>query len=85
VAPDVLLSDYPWWGQKLAFFTPQEKGGIFPMTISMQTIRDLLAVLLYVALLGGQMYLWGWWQKRGTKPSTELVTSDYGRPLVKRA
>jgi hypothetical protein len=83
--PDVLLSDYPWLGVRLGFLLPQEKGGWFPMTISMQTIRDLLAVLLYVALLGGQMYLWAWWQKRGTKPSTELVTSDYGRPLVKRA
>jgi hypothetical protein len=83
--PDVLLSDYPWWGQSLSFFNPMEKGGWFPMTISMQTVRDLLAVLLYVALLGGQMYLWSWWQKRGTRPSTEIVTSDYGRPLVKRA
>jgi hypothetical protein len=31
------------------------------------------------------MWLWAWWQKRDKKPSTELVTSDYGRPLVKRA
>jgi hypothetical protein len=83
--PDVLLAEYPWWGVKLGFFLPQDKGGAFPMTISMQTIRDLLAVGIYVILLGGQMWLWGWWQKRGTKPSTELVTSDYGRPLVKRA
>jgi hypothetical protein len=83
--PDVLLAEYPWFGFKLGFFLPQDKGGAFPMTVSMQTIRDLLAVAIYVVLLGGQMWLWGWWQKRGTKPSTELVTSDYGRPLVKRA
>jgi hypothetical protein len=83
--PDVFLADYPWFGVQLAFFQPQEKGGWFPMTISMQTIRDLLAVAIYVGLLGGQMWLWAWWQKRGTKPSTELVTSDYGRPLVKKA
>ena len=83
--PDVLLAEYPWLGVKLGFLLPQDKGGAFPMTISMQTLRDLLAVVLYIILLGGQMWLWGWWQKRGTKPSTELVTSDYGRPLVKRA
>jgi hypothetical protein len=83
--PDVLLADYPFWGFQLSFLSPQEKGGAFPMTISMQTIRDLLAVLIYVGLLGGQMWLWAWWQKRDKKPSTELVTSDYGRPLVKRA
>jgi hypothetical protein len=83
--PDVLLADYPFWGFKLGFLTPQSEGGAFPMTISMQTIRDLLAVLIYVGLLGGQMWLWGWWQKRGKQPSTGLVTSDYGRPLVKKA
>ena len=83
--PDVLLSEYPFWGVRLSFLAPQEKGGGFPMTISMQTIRDLLAVHIYVALLAGQMWLWAWWQKRDKKPSTELVTSDYGRPLVKRA
>jgi hypothetical protein len=83
--PDVFLAEYPFWGVKLAFFTPQEKGGWFPMTISMQTIRDLLAVGIYVGLLAGQIWLWSWWQKRDQQASTELVTSDYGRPLVKRA
>lgn len=87
--PDVLLADYPLWGGEdgftLGFLTPQEDGGAFPMTISMSTVRDLIAVLIYVGLLGGQMWLWAWWQKRGKKPSTEIVTSDYGRPLVKKA
>lgn len=80
--PDVLAADYiPGMG----FLMPQEKGGSFPMTISMQALRDIVVVVLYVALLGGQMWLFSWWQKRGSKPTTDLVTSEYGRPLVKKA
>jgi hypothetical protein len=62
-------------------------GSWFPMTISYQTLRDLIAVGIYVVFLGVQMYLWSWWQKRGTKAaatSSDLVTSDYGRPLVRK-
>jgi len=64
-----------------------QDGAWFPMTISYQTLRDLIAVGMYVVFLGVQMWAWTWWQKRGTKTaaaSKELVTSDYGRPLVKK-
>jgi hypothetical protein len=30
------------------------------------------------------IFLWSFWQKRGTKKSTELATSTYGRPLVRK-
>jgi hypothetical protein len=84
--PDVLLSDYQiWGGTPFGFLNPQEKGGFFPVTVDMQRVRDVIVVLIYVGLLAGQIWLWAWWQKRDRKPSTELVTSDYGRPLVKRA
>lgn len=68
---------------------PVAQGGAwFPMTISYQTLRDLIAVGMYVVFLGVQMYLWSWWQKRGTKvaaaATTEIATSDYGRPLVRK-
>jgi hypothetical protein len=84
--PDILLADYEWaGGLRLAFFLPQEAGGWFPFTINMQHVRDVLVVVLYVALLGGNVYLWAKWQNRGAEePSTEVVTSDYGRPLVKK-
>ena len=68
----------------LGFLTPQEKGGSFPMTISMQTIRDLIVVGIYVVLLGGQIALWAVWQGRGATKA-EVVTSEYGRPLVRKA
>jgi len=84
--PDVLVSEYPIFGDfRLGFLAPMDKGGWFPVTLDMQRVRDVIVVLIYVGLLAGQMWLWGWWQKRGTRPSTELVTSEYGRPLVKRA
>lgn len=84
--PDAFLFDYPFWGVKLAFFKPQDQGGWFPMTVSMQTLRDLLAVLIYIGLLGFNMWLWGWWQNRDKQKAGAVVaTSDYGRPLVKKA
>ncbi len=80
---DALLSDQLWGQGK--FLTPQALGGWFPMTITMQVVRDLLVVGLYVALLAGQIALWAYWQGRGEKKTTEVVVSDYGRPLVKQS
>jgi hypothetical protein len=65
---------------------PSVDGGWLPMTITYQTVRDLLVVGLYIAFLAGQIALWAYWQGRGAKKSaTDLVTSDFGRPLVKKA
>lgn len=81
--PDVLMSEYWDVAPINSLFVPQDKGGPFPVTFTMQTLRDLVVVLIYVAFLGGQMWLWAYWQKRGEKKTTEVATSDYGRPLVK--
>jgi hypothetical protein len=78
--PDVSVGTY---FPALSFLEPQANGGNLPLTITMLTLRDLIVVLLHVAFLGFQIYLWAWWQKRGTQPSKEIATSDYGRPLVK--
>ena len=41
---------------------------------------------IYVFFVGLNVFMWGWWQKRGKKvASTEVATSTYGRPLVKKA
>ncbi len=95
VVPDMWLkmadNEFKWRPDNLFvgpmdIFEPVSKGGAwFPIIVSYQTLRDLIVVGIYVALLGAQMSVWAWWQKRGTKPSTEIVTSDYGRPLVKKA
>lgn len=85
--PDALLFEYEWpGGLTLGFFEPAATGGWFPVTINMLHIRDIIAVLIYVAFLGGQIALWAWWQQRGTKDTKaiDLTTSDFGRPLVRK-
>lgn len=71
------------WGD---FLKAKSKGGSFPFEINYLQIGDMLVVGIYGFFLGLQIYLWGWWQKRGKAvKSTELAMSTYGRPLVKKA
>ncbi|HEY6533047.1 MAG TPA: hypothetical protein VIY72_12120 [Acidimicrobiales bacterium] len=67
---------------------PQALGGNFPMTITYQTIRDLIAVGIYVVFLAAQVAMWVWWQNRGKRAekatAVTVVESDYGRPLVRK-
>ena len=61
-------------------------GGRGRITITAETIRDVIAALLYIVFLVGQVVGWLWWQRRGKKPAApaELPTSAYGRPLVRK-
>jgi hypothetical protein len=86
-------NELQWRPDKLLFgpgaiLKPQAQGGWFPMTLSYQTLRDLIAVLIYVIFLGGQMFLWAYWQNRGKRAdaavSTAVVESEFGRPLVRK-
>ena len=65
----------------------QKSGGWNPVTLNYQIIRDIIAVGLYVVFLAGNMYLFAWWQNRGKRAAAvpAVVTSDYGRPLVKKS
>lgn len=80
-----------WQSNKLllgpgGIFESQANGGWFPFDINYLQVGDALVVLIYGFFLGLQIWMWSWWQKRGTKaPTTELATSTYGRPLVKKA
>jgi len=83
-----------WRPDKLLFgpgdvIKPQAFGGWFPVTVSYQTIRDIIAVLIYVVFLGAQIALWVWWQKRDKRAAAAstvaVATSDYGRPLVRKS
>ena len=83
-----------WRPDKLVYgpfniLQPQATDGWLPVTITYQTIRDIIAVLIYVVFLVVQVGLWIWWQNRGKRAeaaskASELVTSDYGRPLVRK-
>jgi hypothetical protein len=60
----------------------------FPIQVSARAVRDIIAVLIYVAFLAGQMWIWAWWQNRGERAAAAKAiepTSTYGRPLMKRA
>ena len=80
-----------WRSDKKVFgpgdiFQAQSLGGNFPFEISYLQVGDAITAGMYIFFLGLQIYLFSWWQKRGkAKPSTDLATSTYGRPLVKKA
>jgi hypothetical protein len=64
---------------------PQEFGGWLPLTLQYEVLRDTVVVLLHVLYFGMVIFVWRWWQQRGKTVSTEVATSTYGRPLVKKA
>ncbi|MDO8391143.1 MAG: hypothetical protein Q7V57_11695 [Actinomycetota bacterium] len=64
---------------------PKALGGPFPFTMSYEAIRDIVVVVIHLWYFGLMIFLWHVWQKRGdAKPSTEVATSTFGRPLVKK-
>ena len=82
--------DLGWNRAKLVFgpggiLKPQAEGGWFPMTLQYEAIRDVIVVLLHAIYFGLIIWVWKWWQTRGDQPTTEIATSTYGRPLVKKA
>lgn len=84
--------DKIWFGPGGSITTPITGWSLstpwFPMVISAQIFRDIIATGIYVVLLGGQMWMWSWWQKRGIRAEAQKAiepTTAYGRPLMKRA
>jgi hypothetical protein len=59
-------------------------GGRGKIIVNYQAVRDIVAATLYIVFLGGQIWLWSVWQKRGrTKPQVE-VSSAFGRPVMRK-
>lgn len=65
----------------------QKNGGWFPLTITYQTVRDILVVGIYVMALAFQIWIFAWWQNRAKRAAAvpAITTSDYGRPLVRKS
>ncbi|MGI8807600.1 MAG: hypothetical protein ACR2KK_07125 [Acidimicrobiales bacterium] len=65
----------------------KDLGGTGRILINYQAIRDIIASVIYIVLLGGQMYLWSVWQKRGRKKPGEVeeARSRFGRPVLRKA
>jgi hypothetical protein len=59
--------------------------GFFPFDINYLQVGDAIVGGIYVFFLGMQIYMFGWWQKRGKTTSTAVATSAFGRPLVKKS
>ena len=81
--------DLGWRKDKLVYglfniLKPDTVGGSFPITISYEVIRDIIVVVIHVYYIGLMIYLFSWWQKRGEVVKKEIVTSTYGRPLVRK-
>jgi hypothetical protein len=70
------------WGQKA-----KNLGGSGRIIINYQAIRDIIASVIYIVFLSGQVYLWSVWQKRGRrKPGdVEEARSRFGRPVLRKA
>jgi formate hydrogenlyase subunit 3/multisubunit Na+/H+ antiporter MnhD subunit len=70
------------WGNEA-----KDLGGTGRILINYQAIRDIVATVIYVVGLGGQMYLWSVWQKRGRKKpgDVEEARSRFGRPVLRKA
>jgi len=65
---------------------PQSMGGWNPITLQYEAVRDIVVVVIHAVWFGVIIFLWSWWQKRGqTASTTEIETSTFGRPLVKKA
>lgn len=83
-------NELSWRADRIVFgpgniVQPQSQGGWFPFDITYRTISDSIASVFYVIFLGAQIWLWSRWQNRDkTGASTDVVTSTYGRPLVKQ-
>ncbi|WP_162942335.1 hypothetical protein [Desertimonas flava] len=69
------------------FLKPTALGGFWnPITLQYEAVRDIVVVLIHVVYFGLIIFIWKWWQSRGeTKPSTEVATSTFGRPLVRKS
>src|SRR5688500_12872698 len=87
----LLYADTELQWRKDAFFDPFGKGGLFPwergqITFPKEALRDIIATGIYGVALVAHAKAWLWWQRRGqAKPSTDLDTSAFGRPLVRKA
>ena len=92
VVPDRWLAwadnELRWRPDKLLFgpgeiLKPRAEGGWLPFTITWQTVRDIIATLIYGVMLTANAAGFVLWQNRGKKAKTAVERSDYGRPLVR--
>ncbi len=74
-------------GQALGVIASQQDGGWFPFRIPYIVIRDIIAVLIHVVLLGLNIWYWNHWQTRAARAEAAEkaveTPSEFGRPLIR--
>jgi hypothetical protein len=76
-----------WAGSELGWRTDKvllEPTGNQPLTVSYQTLRDIVAVVIYGVGLALHITMWVVWNDRGKAKPVEIPASRYGRPLVRK-
>ena len=58
-------------------------GGTGRILVTFQALRDMIAAVIYIVFLSGQVWLWAVWQKRGRKKPEVERASVFGRPLLR--
>ena len=69
------------WTSSKVLFRPT---GNQPLTVTYQTLRDLVAVVIYGVGIGLWVLLWAVWNDRAKARPTVVPASRYGRPLVRK-
>ena len=74
-------------GTNLGILASQQDGGWFPFRIPFLILRDIVAVLIHIILLAGNIFYWHHWQSRDARRTeAEKATeapSEFGRPLIR--
>lgn len=76
------------WRKDAYFISPGSRlHKLTRIVVPKETLRDVIATVIYVVALGGHFWMWAWWQRRGkAKPgAAELERSAFGRPLLRPA
>ena len=74
----VVIHDHTLWPEGV----PLPNGHF---VITKEAVRDVVATLIYVVLLGVHIAMWAIWQNRGKEKPAELPTSPYGRPILRKS
>ncbi len=74
----------PWHGKHVLWGNGITFMGRGRLLVNQQSIRDIIAVNLYVVFMTAQFKMWGIVQNRGEKGAEVVPVSPYGRPLVRK-
>ena len=85
----ITLADTEWkWRSDRILFGPGnllKPDRFVPFTITYQSLRDLVVLVIYGAGLTLHVFHWVSWQNRSKTKAAVVPSSQYGRPLARKA